>query len=56
MLDLIDHIADWSREAPILLLAIARPELLDARPQWGGGKLNATTILLEPSAQRMRRS
>jgi class 3 adenylate cyclase/tetratricopeptide (TPR) repeat protein len=48
MLDLIDHIADWSREAPILLLAIARPELLDARPHWGGGKLNATTILLEP--------
>jgi class 3 adenylate cyclase len=48
LLDLIDHIADWSREAPILLLAIARPELLDARPQWGGGKMNATTILLEP--------
>ena len=48
MLDLIDHIADWSRESPILFLAIARPELLDARPQWGGGKLNATTILLEP--------
>jgi class 3 adenylate cyclase len=48
MLDLVDHIADWSREAPILLLAIARPELLDARPHWGGGKLNATTILLEP--------
>ena len=48
MLDLIEHIADWSREAPILLLAIARPELLDARPHWGGGKLNATTILLQP--------
>jgi class 3 adenylate cyclase/tetratricopeptide (TPR) repeat protein len=48
MLDLIDHVADWSREAPILFLAIARPELLDARPHWGGGKLNATTILLEP--------
>jgi len=48
LLDLVDHIADWSREAPILLLAIARPELLDERPQWGGGKLNATTILLEP--------
>ncbi|MDP9270331.1 MAG: AAA family ATPase [Chloroflexota bacterium] len=48
LLDLIDHIADWSREAPILLLAIARPELLDARPMWSGGKLNATTILLEP--------
>jgi class 3 adenylate cyclase len=48
MLDLIDHVADWSREAPILFLAIARPELLDARPHWGGGKHNATTILLEP--------
>ena len=48
ILDLIDHVADWSREAPILLLAIARPELLDDRPQWSGGKLNATTILLEP--------
>ena len=48
MLDLIEHIADWSHDAPILLLAIARPEMLDARPQWGGGKMNATTILLEP--------
>jgi len=48
LLDLVDHVADWSREAPILLLAVARPELLDERPQWAGGKLNATTILLEP--------
>jgi class 3 adenylate cyclase/tetratricopeptide (TPR) repeat protein len=48
MLDLIEHVADWSHEAPILLLAIARPEMLDARPHWGGGKMNATTILLEP--------
>ena len=48
MLDLIDHVTDWSREAPILLIAVARPELLEARPHWSGGKLNATTILLEP--------
>ena len=46
-LDLIDHLAEWSRDAPIFLLAPARPELLDARAGWGGGKLNATTILLE---------
>ena len=46
-LDLIEHVADWSRDAPILLLCIARPELLELRPGWGGGKLNATTILLE---------
>jgi tetratricopeptide (TPR) repeat protein len=48
LLDLLEHVADWSRDAPILLLCSARPELLDARPSWGGGKLNATTFLLEP--------
>ncbi len=47
-LDLVEHIADWSRDAPILLLCVARPELLETRQGWGGGKLNATTILLEP--------
>jgi class 3 adenylate cyclase/tetratricopeptide (TPR) repeat protein len=48
LLDLIEHIADWSRDAPILVLCTARPELLDGRPGWGGGKLNATSFLLEP--------
>jgi class 3 adenylate cyclase/DNA-binding winged helix-turn-helix (wHTH) protein len=47
-LDLIEHVAELSRGAPIMLLCLARPELLDARPGWGGGKLNATSILLEP--------
>jgi hypothetical protein len=47
-LDLVDHVADCSRDAPILLVCIARPELLDRRPTWSGGKLNATTVLLEP--------
>jgi len=47
-LDLVEHVADWSRDAPIFLLCAARPELLDLRPQWGGGKLNAASLLLEP--------
>ena len=47
-IDLLEHVADWTRDAPLLLLIMARPELLDARPGWGGGKLNATTVLLEP--------
>jgi class 3 adenylate cyclase/tetratricopeptide (TPR) repeat protein len=50
-LDLIEHIADLSRDAPILLLCMGRPELLDVRPGWSGGKLNATTVLLEPLAR-----
>jgi class 3 adenylate cyclase len=47
-LDLIEHVIDWSRGAPILLLCLARPDLLERRTGWGGGKLNATTVLLEP--------
>jgi class 3 adenylate cyclase/tetratricopeptide (TPR) repeat protein len=46
-LELLEHVADLSREAPILLLCMARPELLEKRPAWGGGKWNATTVLLE---------
>jgi class 3 adenylate cyclase/tetratricopeptide (TPR) repeat protein len=48
LLDLVEHIADMSRDAPILLLCMARPEFLDRRAGWAGGKLNATTMLLEP--------
>ncbi|MEO8246442.1 MAG: adenylate/guanylate cyclase domain-containing protein [Chloroflexota bacterium] len=47
MFDLVEHIVDWSRDAPIFLLCIGRPEVLDVRPGWGGGKTNATSILLE---------
>jgi class 3 adenylate cyclase/tetratricopeptide (TPR) repeat protein len=47
-LDLIDHIADWARDAPILLICLARAELLEERPAWAGGKLNSTSLLLEP--------
>jgi tetratricopeptide (TPR) repeat protein len=48
LLDLVEHVAELSREAPILLLCMARPELLERRPGWAGGKWNATTVLLEP--------
>ena len=48
LLDLLDHVVELSRDAPILVLCTARPELLEDRPAWGGGKLNATTMMLEP--------
>ena len=47
-LDVVDHVVDWSRDAPIMLVCTARPEFLDTRSDWGGGKLNATTLLLQP--------
>ena len=47
-LDLITHVAEWSRDASILLLCMARPDLLDVRPSWAGGMTNATTMSLAP--------
>jgi class 3 adenylate cyclase/tetratricopeptide (TPR) repeat protein len=51
LLDLMESVADLARDAPILFICPARPEFLDDRPTWGGGKINATTILLEPLAE-----
>jgi DNA-binding SARP family transcriptional activator/class 3 adenylate cyclase len=50
-LDLVEYLADWLRDISILLICLARPELLEVRPGWGGGKLNATSILLEPLSE-----
>ena len=43
LLDLIEHVAEWTRDAPLLLLCLARPDLLDSRAAWGGD-----AITLEP--------
>jgi class 3 adenylate cyclase len=39
LLDLVEHLAEWTRDAPLLLMCLARPELLDERPAWGGAQL-----------------
>jgi class 3 adenylate cyclase/tetratricopeptide (TPR) repeat protein len=44
LLDFVDELVDWLRDVPLLVVASARPELLERRPGWGGGKLNASTI------------
>ena len=46
LLDFVDQLADWATGVPILVLGTARPELLDRRSDWGGGKLNASTLAL----------
>ncbi|HKN63401.1 MAG TPA: adenylate/guanylate cyclase domain-containing protein [Gaiellaceae bacterium] len=46
LLDLVEHVSRWSRDAPILLLCVARPELLEERPQWEGVR-----VRLEPLSQ-----
>jgi class 3 adenylate cyclase/tetratricopeptide (TPR) repeat protein len=46
-LDLLEYLATFTRDAPVLFVATARAELLDVRPGWGGG-LSQTTIALDP--------
>ncbi|MEO8247218.1 MAG: adenylate/guanylate cyclase domain-containing protein [Chloroflexota bacterium] len=48
LLDFIDHVLEWSRERPIYLISLARPELLDRRSDWGAGRRNFTSLVLEP--------
>jgi class 3 adenylate cyclase/tetratricopeptide (TPR) repeat protein len=46
LLDFVDHLADWATTVPLLIVGTARPELLDRRPGWGGGKRNAFTLTI----------
>src|SRR5207302_1945574 len=46
--DFVEHLVDWVRDVPMLILCTARLELLERRPAWGGGKVNAATVALAP--------
>jgi predicted ATPase/class 3 adenylate cyclase len=48
LLDFVDHLVDWASDVPILVVCTARPELLERRPGWGGGKRSALTVSLSP--------
>jgi len=50
LLDFVDELADWIDGVPLLVVATARPELLERRPGWGGGKRNVQTLSLAPLA------
>jgi class 3 adenylate cyclase len=48
LLDLLEHLASRIRDVPLVLLALARPELLDGRPTWGTRLPSYSSIPLEP--------
>ena len=48
LLDFIDHLLDWSRGLPIMVVTLARPELFDRRPDWASGRRQLTALTLEP--------
>ena len=48
LLDFVDHMIEWSRGFPILIITLARPELLDRRPDWGAGRRSFLAMGLDP--------
>jgi len=48
LIDFVDHMMEWSRNSPVMILTLARPELIDRRPDWGAGKRSFTSLHLEP--------
>jgi class 3 adenylate cyclase len=51
LLDLVEHVATWSRDRPILLLCLSRPDLVEQRPEWGVGAVDAGLVPLGPLDQ-----
>ena len=48
LLDFIDHMLEWSTGVPILIVTLARPELLERRPAWGAARRNFIALHLDP--------
>ncbi len=55
LLDFVDHLLEWSRNVPIYVVTLSRPELLERRSDWGAGKRNFTSLYLEPLPQAAMR-
>jgi hypothetical protein len=51
LLDLLDHVTDLSRDAPILIVCMARPEFLQTRAGWGAGRRHVTSAMLAPLSE-----
>ena len=48
LLDFIEYLLEWSRNSPIMVVTLARPDLGERRPGWGTGKRGLTSLFLEP--------
>src|SRR5690349_12791583 len=48
LLDFVEYLLEWSRNHPLYVITLARPELLEQRPTWGAGHRNFASLYLEP--------
>jgi predicted ATPase/class 3 adenylate cyclase len=52
LLDFVEYLLEWSRDKPLFVITLARPELLEKRPTWGAGHRNFSSIYLEPLSEQ----
>jgi class 3 adenylate cyclase/predicted ATPase len=50
LMDFIEHVLEWARSSPILVVTLSRPELMERRPTWGAGQRNFISVHLAPLA------
>ncbi len=55
LLDFVDHLLEWSRNVPIYVVTLSRPEFLEKRPGWGVGKRTFNSLYLEPLSEAAMR-
>ena len=55
LLDFIAHLLEWSKNVPLIVVTLARPELFDRRPGWGAETRNLTKLALEPLSDEAMR-
>ena len=55
LLEVLEHVADWSRDAPIMLLGLARPEFYDSRPAMGRRETQRDSHAAVPAGRRRHR-
>ena len=48
LLDLVEYLAGWSRDVAMMLLCLARPDLMDVRPTWASGIDSASVLSIDP--------
>ena len=48
LLDLVEFVMQPRGETAVMMIALTRPELLDRRPAWGGGRRNYVSLVLDP--------
>jgi predicted ATPase len=52
LLDFVEYLLEWSRDHPLYVITLARPELVERRPTWGAGSRTFNAIYLEPLSER----